>query len=198
MTFISIEEEMLSKPNNHRPLSDNYILYCIYTPITKPTKPQRVFKKVFTAMNKVKPYMTDEEVSRYLAEYDESGFDDIPNWLQQELRARNLAWNPNQQQQVKAVDNPRPLLVKSIKVCEKAMKKKPSNTIAKRLKIYKRVFTRMGNMLIKIRRQRRFPTELEQWETVSDAREHRIINKELTQQDYVDKYRKGKSLTLIT
>jgi hypothetical protein len=138
MTFISIEEEMLSKPNNHRPLSDNYILYCIYTPITKPTKPQRVFKKVFTAMNKVKPYMTDEEVSRYLAEYDESGFDDIPNWLQQELKVRNLV-------------------------------------IPKRQ-----------------------PSELEQWETVSDAREHRIINKELTQQDYVDKYRKGKSLTLIT
>jgi hypothetical protein len=174
----------------------DYIRYCIWTPVTNPNRERkRVVKRVFTAMNKVKPYMTDEELHRELSQFDESGFDDIPNWLQQELRARNLAWNPNQQQRVKAVDNPRPLLVKSIKVCEKAMKKKPSNTIAKRLKIYKRVFTRMGDMLIKIRRQRRFPTELEQWETVSDAREHRITNNELTLKDYKDKYL-GKPLTV--
>ena len=89
-------------------------------------------------MNKVKPYMSDEEVSRYLAEYDESGFDDIPNWLQQELKARNL--------QI----------------------------------------------------PKRWPTDMEKWETVGDAREHRIVNKELTQEDYKDKYFKGKSITIIT
>jgi len=41
------------------------------------------------------------------------------------------------------------------------------------------------------------PTELEMWETVSDAREHRITNKELTIEDYVDKYKKGKSFLII-
>ena len=46
--------------------------------------------------------------------------------------------------------------------------------------------------------KKRQPTELEQWETVSDAREHRILNKELTQEDYKDKYFKGKSITIIT
>ena len=82
--------------------------------------------------------MTDEEIKRHLAEYDESGFDDLPGWLQSELKVRQLVFKKRQ------------------------------------------------------------PTDMEKWETVSDAREHRIINKELTQQDYVDKYRKGKSLTLIT
>jgi hypothetical protein len=44
--------------------------------------------------------------------------------------------------------------------------------------------------------QRRLPTELEMWETVSDAREHRITNNELTMQDYMDKYKHGKSFTI--
>jgi hypothetical protein len=89
-------------------------------------------------MSKMMPYMTDEELNSYLNEFSELGFDDLPSWLQTELKARQL------------------------------------------------VVTK------------REPTELEMWETNSDAREHRIMNKELTQQDYVDKYRKGKSLTLIT
>jgi len=89
-------------------------------------------------MNKVKPYMTDEEIKRHLAAYDESGFDDLPSWLQSELKVRQLVFKKRQ------------------------------------------------------------PTELEQWETVSDAREHRIVNKELTQEDYKDKYMKGRSITIIT
>jgi hypothetical protein len=114
----------------------DYIRYCIWTPVTNPNRERkRVVKRVFTAMNKVKPYMTDEELHRELSQFDESGFDDIPNWLQQELRARQL---------------PIP---------------------------------------------KRFPTELEQWETVSDAREHRITNNELTLKDYKDKYL-GKPLTV--
>ena len=121
---------------------EDYHSYCVWIePSTPEEREQRgkrvVAKKVFTAMNKVKPYMTDEEVKRYLAEYSESGFDDLPNWLQTELRARQLVF------------------------------------------------------------EKRQPTELEQWETVSDAREHRIVNIELTQEDYKDKYMKGKSLTLI-
>ena len=89
-------------------------------------------------MTKIKPYMTDEELMKALSEYDEVGFDDLPSWIQDELRARNLTFDS------------------------------------------------------------RRPTELEQWETVSDAREHRIVNKELTIKDYLDKYKHGKSLTLIT
>jgi hypothetical protein len=42
----------------------------------------------------------------------------------------------------------------------------------------------------------RQPTELEQWETVADAREHRIVNKELIIADYQDKYIKGRPLTI--
>lgn len=43
---------------------------------------------------------------------------------------------------------------------------------------------------------KREPTELEKWETVEDAREHRITNKELTIKDYLDYYRNGKSFTI--
>jgi hypothetical protein len=43
----------------------------------------------------------------------------------------------------------------------------------------------------------REPTEQEIWETISDAREHRITNKELTIQDYLDKYKHGKSFNII-
>ena len=121
---------------------EDYDSYCVWIEIPTPEEREQrgkrvVAKKVFTAMNKVRPYMTDEEVKRYLAEYSESGFDDLPNWLQTELRARQLVF------------------------------------------------------------EKRQPTELEQWETVSDAREHRIANKELTQEDYKDKYMRRKSLTLI-
>jgi hypothetical protein len=42
----------------------------------------------------------------------------------------------------------------------------------------------------------RQPTEIEQWETVSDAREHRIMNKELTISDYHNLIVKGKHLTV--
>ena len=73
-----------------------------------------------------------------ISEFDDSGFDDLPEWIQIELQARRLSF------------------------------------------------------------ERREPTELEKWETVKDAREHRIMNKELTINDYLDKYKRGKSLTLIT
>jgi len=39
---------------------------------------------------------------------------------------------------------------------------------------------------------RREPTEIEQWETKSDALEHRVLNKELTLEDYINKYKHGK------
>jgi len=36
------------------------------------------------------PYMTDRELNLALSEYDEHGFEDIPQWMQQELITRNL------------------------------------------------------------------------------------------------------------
>ena len=44
---------------------------------------------------------------------------------------------------------------------------------------------------------KRTPTEQEQWETIADAREHRIMNKELTMKDYMDKYKYNKPFTII-
>ena len=45
--------------------------------------------------------------------------------------------------------------------------------------------------------EKRQPTDIEKWETVSDAREHRITNNELTLQDYKDKYLNGRNFTII-
>jgi len=118
------------------PLSAEYTTYCVWVEPMSDEKRQRLIKQkppklVQTAMKKIKPLMEDEEVREALIEYADLGYQDLPDWLQRELRARDL---PH-----------------------------------------------------KIRR----PTELEQWETVSDAREHRIVNKELNIQDYLDHY-KGK------
>ena len=45
---------------------------------------------------------------------------------------------------------------------------------------------------------RRKPTNEEKHMTFKDERQHRILNKELTIKDYVDKYKHRRSLTLIT
>jgi len=121
-----------------RPLGDDYVLYCIWhEPRQKdlPTIPKEP-KEIRTAMNKVKPYMSDEEVNRHLSEYGDSGYDDLPDWLRSEVRSRNLLY------------------------------------------------------------EKRQPTDIEKWETVSDAREHRITNNELTLQDYKDKYLNGRNFTI--
>ena len=36
------------------------------------------------------PYVTDVELSSALSEYNEHGFEDIPQWMQTELKVRNL------------------------------------------------------------------------------------------------------------
>jgi hypothetical protein len=125
------------------PLDDRYSVYwLLHTPLCPEVRkrctvrPKR--KKVRTTVQKIKPYMTNEEVVRALSEYDDMGYEQIPRWLKHELLARNFAY------------------------------------------------------------EKRQPTELEQWETVEDAREHRIMHKELTIKDFQDKYKRGKSLTLIT
>ena len=127
------------------PLDDSYVTYCIYhTPFTDEQRKQFIGKHQHKAkvdlhtMVKLKPIMSDAEIKRHLAEYDEQGFDDMPEWLQTELKARNLTF------------------------------------------------------------KKRAPTELEQWDTVSDAREHRIVNNEKILRDYQDKYIRGKSFSLIT
>tara|TARA_R110000751_G_scaffold50895_2_gene112053 strand:+ start:189 stop:611 length:423 start_codon:yes stop_codon:yes gene_type:complete len=136
--YVSLQEELLAKTSNHIPLSNDYILYCIWLEPQERTHVTVKKYKTGVVMTKTRPYMSDEEVNAYLAEHGELGFDDMPSWLRLEVKARNLIYDSRQ------------------------------------------------------------PTEMEQWETVSDAREHRIVNKELTQKDFSDKYRRGKSLTLIT
>ena len=114
-------------------LSDEYTTYCVWVEPISDEKRQRLIKPkppklVATAMKKIRPYMEDEEVRRYLRDYEDLGFTDLPDWLQHELKARDLP------------------------------------------------------------HEIRMPTEFEQWETVSDAREHRIVSKELSIQDYIDHY----------
>lgn len=48
-----------------------------------------------------------------------------------------------------------------------------------------------------IRFRRRQPTELEMWETIADAREHRILNNEKTLEDYKDKYFRGRQFNIF-
>jgi hypothetical protein len=79
------------------------------------------------------PYCTNEDIDRYISMYDEQAFQDMPYWLRETVRHRELTYTSRE------------------------------------------------------------PTELEQWETVSDAREHRILNNEKTMQDFKDKYKHGKS-----
>ena len=45
---------------------------------------------------------------------------------------------------------------------------------------------------------KRHPDDVDKVIAEHDAREHRIMNRELTIQDYVNKYKHGQSLTLIT
>ena len=114
-------------------LSDEYTTYCVWVEPIDDEKRQRLIKPkppklVATAMKKIRPYMEDEEVREALRDYEDLGYEDLPDWLQRELRARDL---PHE-----------------------------------------------------VRR----PTDIEKWETVSDAREHRIVSKELSIQDYIDHY----------
>ena len=46
-------------------------------------------------MSKKKPfYMSDEEIRVEVERYGEHSFDSLPQWLQQELHARQLTWIP--------------------------------------------------------------------------------------------------------
>ena len=115
------------------PLSNEYTTYCVWVESMSDEKRQRLTKRVVDPVpvmlvEHTRKYMEDEEVREALREYDNYGFENLPNWLQCELIARDLP------------------------------------------------------------HERRMPTEFEQWETVSDAREHRIVNKELTVKDYLNHY----------
>ncbi len=118
------------------PLSNEYTTYCVWVEPMSDEKRQRLTKRKeqvqTVALDNLhhpkRKYMEDEEVREALREYDDYGFEALPDWLQHELIARDLP------------------------------------------------------------HERRMPTEFEQWETVSDAREHRIVNKELTVKDYLDHY----------
>jgi len=38
------------------------------------------------------PYLSNQELNFELSEYGESSFENIPDWLQSELKIRNLGW----------------------------------------------------------------------------------------------------------
>ena len=115
---------------------------CIFVYPMNKSKRRRVMTfdkrgQIGPQMKIIKPYITDEEVNRELEEHGDRGFDKLPDWVKEELKARNLLFQVRQ------------------------------------------------------------PTELEMWETVADAREHRIMNKQLTISDYQDKYIRGKSFAIL-
>ena len=87
---------------------------------------------------------------------------------------------------------------RDINICKKALRIQETKSTQKRLNLYLEAQQRVILEILNPAILRREPTELEKWETVKDAREHRIMNKELTINDYLDKYERGKSLTLIT
>ena len=115
------------------PLSSEYTTYCVWVECMSDETRQRLIKPkppklVATAMKKIRPYMEDEEVREALRDYEDLGYEDLPDWLQRELIVRDLP------------------------------------------------------------HKSRRPDDIEKWDTVSDAREHRIVNNELSIQDYIDHY----------
>jgi hypothetical protein len=96
------------------------------------------------------------------------------NWLQEAMR------NQTTVKKVKP-DIPNKLLIRYINRYGEFGFKKLPKWLQTQIKIRSPIF------------KRRSPTEIEMWDTVSDAREHRIINKQLTTQDYLDHYRGKKS-----
>ena len=46
--------------------------------------------------SRMMPHMTNEEVLMYLSEYDEQSFDQLPDWLQQELQVRQFKFGPRE------------------------------------------------------------------------------------------------------
>ena len=38
------------------------------------------------------PHMTNQEIAQYLLEYDEKGFQDLPEWLQLKLQSQSLTF----------------------------------------------------------------------------------------------------------
>ena len=85
----------------------------------------------------VKPRMTDAQVMRYLGNYGDRAYDDLPYWLKQEMKTRKQPY-----------------------YCRK-------------------------------------PTDEEMFDTIRDAREHRITNKELVVSDYIDKYKHKISFKIL-
>ena len=158
-------------------------------------------------MKMIKPYMSNEEVFRAVYQHEESGYEDLPDWLRQELTARNINFHKHTLRKKKYTPKTDytslPTNIgKRIDICRKAIAN-PKATSQQIIEISKRLakyISMQASITVEyfVTDTRNDPTELEQWDTVSDAREHRILNKELTLSDLQDKYKRGKSLTLVT
>jgi hypothetical protein len=158
-------------------------------------------------MHKVKPYMSNEEVFRAVQKHGEDGYEDLPEWLKHELIARNINFHRHTLRKKKYTTTTDYTSLptginKRIDICRKAIAN-PKATSQQIIEISKRLakyISMQASITVEyfVTDTRNDPTELEQWDTVSDAREHRIMHKELTIKDYQDKYKRGKNITLIT
>jgi len=158
-------------------------------------------------MKQIKPYMSNKEVFKAVGEHDEGGYKDLPEWLKQELVARNINFHRHTLRKKKYTMTTDYTSLptginKRIDICRKAIAN-PKATSQQIIEISKRLakyISMQATLTIEyfVTDTRNEPTEREQWDTISDAREHRIMHKELTIEDFQDKYKRGKSLTLIT
>jgi hypothetical protein len=81
------------------PLSDDYTIVCVLGPqvsVRKVVRPSRRTYKELPRMTTT--YMTDEEVRAYARQFDDVGFEKLPDWLKFELRMRGLTWQPRELQ----------------------------------------------------------------------------------------------------
>lgn len=88
--------------------------------------------------SRMMPYHSNEDILRYVSEYDEQSFADMPQWLQIQMQVREFIFGPRE------------------------------------------------------------PSEVEQFETIADAKEHRIYNNERTIDDFKDQYLRGKHFNFNT
>lgn len=97
---------------------------------TSPKPVVRANGTAFRAIPRImrRPRLSDEQVAEYLSQYNDVGFKALPEWLQDELKCRRIAFEVRE------------------------------------------------------------PTELEKWETITDAYEHRVLYNEMTIQDFMDHY----------
>lgn len=94
---------------------EDYVSYTLlYVPFTVEQRARMIKKKKkpvhkFT-MDKFKPRMTDQAVLKLLDRYDECSFDQLPSWLRDTIRVRNLNIKrrpPTEYEQLQTIEDAR-------------------------------------------------------------------------------------------